>query len=211
MAVIKIRAAGIIPIVFTDMYLSFMRGESSTKTSTVNYSNGSGQNIEAGETLYSEGTIGTEGYLSIKSTNAVTLSGAGSILITATAFPTTTKADGDVTFTYSASPVVIHIDYTSLPVIEDLTVEIENRTPKTFTSDLFTDHFSDFDGDTLSELMIEGDVTGYKFNGVDYISGTWIAIQDIGLLTYTPNDTNIIYEKINNWKGKDSDGQISNT
>lgn len=209
MAVIRIRVAGIIAIVFTPIYTAFVREVNETKTLLLSYTDGSGQSLTTGQQLYSVGTIGTLGYLSINVKNATILSGSGSFEIDITSYANATKPDGTVTFIYNASPIVINIDYSSKPDAFDFTAEIPNRTVKTFTVLEFESHFSDFDGDSLSDVMIEGDVSGYKFNGNAYVSGTWISINDVPLLTYEPNDTDSIYEKVNNWKARDSTGYIS--
>lgn len=209
MALIKIRVSGIIAIIFTPVYTAFVREVNETKTLLLSYTGGSGQSLTAGQQLYSVGTTGTLGYLSVKVKNATILSGSGSFEIDITSYANATKPDGAINFTYDASPIVINIDYNSKPDAFDFTAEIPNRTVKTFTVLEFESHFSDFDGDSLSDVMVEGDVSGYKFNGNAYISGTWISISDVPLLTYEPNDTDSNYEKINNWKARDITGYIS--
>ena len=211
MALIKIRVAGIVSIVFTEVYTNFIREENETKTLSLSYTNGSGQTLTAGQELYSVGTIGTLGYLSVKAKNNTTILGSGSFDIDVTSYATATQPDGATTFTYDASPIVINIDYRSVPDADDFILEVPNRAVKTFTLADFNDHFSDFDGDTLAEVKIQGDVTGYEFNAIPYVADTWIAMADIGLLTYTPTDTDTHYEKDNNWIAKDSSGYISQT
>lgn len=209
MALIKIRVAGVIAIVFTEVYANFIREKNETKTVSLSYTNGSGQTLVAGQELYSVGTVGTLGYFSVKAKNNTTINGSGSFDIDITSYANATEPDGAINFNYDASPIKINIDYRSVPDIENFIVEVPNRAVKTFTLADFEGHFSDFDGDSLSEVMIEGDVSGYSFNGVPYVAGTWITMADIGLLTYTPTDTDSHYEKDNNWKAKDSSGYIS--
>lgn len=211
MALIKIRVSGIVSIVFTEVYTNFEREVNQTKTLPLSYTNGSGQTLIAGQELYSIGTMGTLGYLSVKAKNNTTILGSGSFDIDVTSYATATQPDGATTFTYDASPIVINIDYRSVPDADDFILEVANRTVKTFTLDDFNDHFSDFDGDTLAEVKIQGDVTGYEFNALPYVADTWIQMADISLLTYTPTDTDTHYEKDNNWVAKDSSGYISQT
>lgn len=209
MALIKIRVAGVVAIVFTQLYTNFIREVNETKTLSLSYTNGTGQTLSAGQQLYSIGTAGTLGYLSVKVKNNTTITGSGSFDVDITSYANSTQPDGATTFTYDASPIVLNIDYSSKPDAFDFVAEIPNRTVKTFTPEEFITHFSDFDGDDLSDVMIEGDVSGYQFNSSPYVSGTWISINDVSLLTYIPNDTDSNYEKINNWKARDLTGYIS--
>ena len=210
MALIKIRVSGFVAIVFTELYTNFIREVNETKTLSLSYTNGTGQTLSAGQQLYSIGTTGTLGYLSVKVKNNTTIIGSGSFDIDVTSYANSTQPDGSTTFTYATSPIVINIDYSSKPNVVDFIVDIPNRAVRTFTLADFESNFIDFDGDTLAEVMIQGDVTGYHFNTLPYIAETWIPMSDIGLLTYVPEDTDVSYEKDNNWKAKDSAGYISN-
>lgn len=211
MALIKIRVAGIIAIVFTEVYTNFIREENETKTLPLSYTNGSGQTLIAGQELYSIGTMGTLGYLSVKVANNTTILGSGTFDIDITSYANSTQPDGFITFTYDTSTIKINIDYRSKPIIEDFNIVAQNREVRPFSFIDFESHFTDFDGDSLSEVMIEGDVTGYEFYEVPYIAGTWVSIGDINSLTYSPDNTDVYYEKINNWVAKDSSGYISQT
>lgn len=210
MALIKIRVAGIVSIVFTEVYTNFIREENETKTMSLSYTNGSGQTLTAGQELYSIGTVGTLGYLSVKVKNNTTILGSGSFDIDVTSYATATQPDGAINFNYDGNPIKINIDYNSNPEITDITFDILNRSEKTFSVSDFENAFTDLDGDTISEIMIEGDVTGYKFEGDPYVSGTWIFMSDVNNLKYIASDANEAYEKNNNWKAKDSAGYVSN-
>ena len=210
MALIKIRVAAVIAIVFTEVYANFIREKNETKTVSLSYTNGSGQTLVAGQKLYSVGTAGTLGYLSVKVKNNTIINGSGSFDIDITSYANATQPDGAINFNYNGNPIKINIDYNSNPEITDITFDILNRSEKTFSVSDFENAFTDLDGDTISEIMIEGDVTGYKFEGDPYVSGTWIFMSDVNNLKYIASDANEAYEKNNNWKAKDSAGYVSN-
>lgn len=209
MAILRLKVAAKILITFGEVYLDFIRGTSTTKTYTVSFSNGTGQSLTAGQVLYSTGTQGQSGYLAVRSSDNKTLSGSGTMSVTVEHYPTTTEGNKVVTVTYDQSPLKVNLTYNSVPETTDIIIDVQNRTTKTFALADFTGHYTDYDSDQLSEIALFGDVTGYKYNGADYVVGQWITAANIGLLTYVPIDQNAYYEKDVTWKAKDINGNIS--
>lgn len=209
MAILRIKVAAKILLTFSQVYLDFVRGTSATKTYIVSFSSGTGQTLTAGQVLYSTGTQGQSGYLAVRSTDNKTLSGSGTLSVTVEHYPTTTEGNKTVTVTYDQAQLIVNLAYNSIPETTDIIIDINNRTTKTFALSDFSGHYIDYDNDQLSEIALFGDVTGYKYDGADYISGQWITEANIGLLTYVPLDQNAYYEKDIAWKAKDVNGNIS--
>lgn len=209
MALLKLIIAGKILLVFDTGNITFIRNENSTKEVSINYSNGTGQILNAGQQLYSIGIAGNSGYLEITSKSTVTLSGSGVIVFNVTHFPTSTEANKSLSFIYDSSTVNLNLTYNSNPITTDIIIQIDNRIVRSFTPQDFTSAYSDYDNDAISQVAIFGDVTGYKYNGDQYIAGTYFAVSNSTLLNYTPLDQNSGYEFNNTWKAKDSQGNIS--
>jgi hypothetical protein len=206
---IVINVAAKVFLVFNTPTVSLKREVSNTKTSAITYSNGSGQIIPNGHIFVNQGTVGQPGYLKISTTSQVTLMGSGSIPIQVESLPTATQADQTVPFLYDGSNGGVNLTYNSNPVTEDVIVDIPNRGSHTFTTAEFLAKYTDFDGDVMTEIMAQGNVTNYLFNGVPYTSGTWIPVNDIDLLTYTGADQNTAYQQSTPWFAKDAQGNIS--
>lgn len=209
MAILRLKVAAKILITFGQVYLDFIRGTSTTKTYSVSFSNGTGQSLTAGQTLYSVGTQGQAGYLAVRSSDNKTLTGSGTFSITVEHFPTTSEGNKTVTVIYDQSPLQVNLAYNSVPETSDIIIDVTNRTTRTFALADFSGYYTDYDSDQLAEIALFGDVTGYKYNGADYVAGQWIAAANIGLLSYVPIDQNAYYEKDVTWKAKDSRGNIS--
>ena len=105
MALIKIRVAGVVAIVFTEVYANFIREKNETKTVSLSYTNGSGQTLVAGQELYSVGTVGTLGYLSVKVKNNTTILGSGYFDIDITSYANATQPVGAINFNYNGNPI----------------------------------------------------------------------------------------------------------
>lgn len=97
------------------------------------------------------------------------------------------------------------------PVADDIIVDLNNRENKILDIDLFLNHFSDIDGDSLTAVIIEGNTSNYKLNGQSLVSGTQIprsAIESNYLVFNAPNTDNY-NEDATIWKAVDSAGSIS--
>ena len=209
MAYLTFRYGAVIPLVFTAVNSYFIRNTSNTKDVSIPYTNGNGQVLTAGQVLYTTGTVGTEGYLQVESKINQTLTSSGDLQTVVYHYPISTQANYVLNFNFEGAPISIGMYYNSVPVTGDVIFEKYNRVIHTFAVSDFV--FSDYDGDEVTELAIFGDVTGYEYSGTPYVSGTWISMFDIngGILKYNPADQDTYYEKVNQYKVKDSEGNIS--
>lgn len=209
MANIILNVAAKVFILFSPVNISLVREQQNDITATVSYTQGSGQTLTAGQILYTVGTVGQPGFLQITASGNTTIIGSGSFTISISSLPTSNVPDGSVTFQIDQSDVVVNIDYHSKPENADITKNIDNRATYTFSQSDFINAFSDFDGDTLAEVMADSNVTNYEYQGNPYVAGTWIPIANVGNLTYTGADQNNAYSQITPWFAKDSQGYIS--
>lgn len=97
------------------------------------------------------------------------------------------------------------------PVADDIVVDLNNRESKILDINMFLNHFSDIDGDTLAAVIIEGNTVHYTLNGQPLVSGTQIPRSAIesNYLLFTAPDTNDYNEDATIWKAVDSAGSIS--
>lgn len=211
MGLLKIKVTNKIFITFGWGALTFVRQTNTSKEVNISYSNGTGQQLSSRQTLYSVGTIGTEGYFKVTSTNTVTLNNSGVLSLTVDHYPTSTESNKTISFNYDNSQININLSYNSNPNTEDVIVQTNNKTDYTFLSSDFTTAYSDYDNDDISQIAIFGSVNGIKYNESQYMAGTFINITDIekGLLKYTPLNQDAYYELDLTWKAKDSQGNIS--
>lgn len=211
MALLKIKVLGKVYITWGSTRLSYIRNMNALQNSSVSFSNASGQAFTAGQILFTLGSTGSTGFLQVRSKNNVTLTGNGVFEIEVEHFPSSTATDYVQNYTIDSSATSITFTYNSKPEISDIVVETPNNTTYVFASTDFTTHYSDFDSDAIAEIQISGDVTGYKYDDIDYIAGVWIPISHVnaGRLTYVPLGQTTAYEKNNTWKAKDSQGNIS--
>lgn len=90
-----------------------------------------------------------------------------------------------------------------------------NRTTRNFTTTDFTNSFTAFDGNTLSEVTINDNTAHYEYdingtnNYTQYISGTTIPVNNINRLRFVALDQSDAHDQSNSWFGKDSNGNIS--
>lgn len=210
MSILKIKIKGKVFITFGSASLSFQREVSDTKYTSISYNNATGQSLNAGQVLYSTGTSGNVGYLSVKSKDTIVLSGSGNLPLSVDHYPSAEQGNRTVEFFYDSSVVSLNLVYNSNPNTSDVIVETDNRTPYTFKVADFTGHYTDYDSDAISQIALFGNVSGFTVSGVPYVSGTYIPITDVTQLIYTPLDQNDPYEKDVTWKAKDSNGNISN-
>lgn len=188
-------------------------------SSNISYTQGLGQSLTAGQVLYTVGTAGQPGYLQITAAGNTVISGSGSFAVNISSVPTSTVADGSITFQIDQSNVIINIDYQSRPVVDDINKSIANRAEYIFqASDFDNPEFTDYDGQTVAtEIMIGTDmqiasgsvIPNYLYNGNQYVAGTWIAIANISNLKYVGADQNNAYNQSDKWRAKDSEGNIS--
>lgn len=97
------------------------------------------------------------------------------------------------------------------PIATDITIDLVNRKDKILDINIFLDHFSDIDGDSLSAVIIEGDTKNYTLNGSPLTSGTQISrtMIESGYLVFNAPDTDEYREDSTIWKAVDSAGSIS--
>lgn len=200
---------------FSPVTVTLIREQSNSVPTTLNYSNGTGQTMTAGQVLYTVGTSGTPGYLQVVVANAVTLNGSGTINIVVNSLPTATQANQTISPTFDQSTITINLVYNSKPVTSDVNISLANRGTHGFTTAEFVASYTDFDGDGLAEIMATGNVDGYEYdttgsgNWQPYVAGTWIAVNNIVRLRYVALNQNAAYTKSNPWYAKDSQGNIS--
>jgi hypothetical protein len=196
-------------LTFNTPTVNLIRGVANTKTSSIGYSNGTGQLMGNGLVLIIQGTPGQPGYLKVTTTTQTTLTTSGTIPILVESFPNLAQADQNVPFTFDGSVGNIHLVYNSNPVTQDVIVDLGNRGSHTFTTAEFLSKYTDFDMDAMIEMRATGNVSNYLFNGLPYVAGTWIPVNDIDELTYTGANQNAAYQQMTPWQAKDAQGNIS--
>lgn len=207
-------AEKIIPNFSPVTFANLLRGVSNTKTATVNYTNGNGQTLTAGQVLYTIGTSGQEGYIRIYVQSTTVLSSAGgtfNIVIVTTPYSTVSGNPASVTYTIDSGVGVVNLTYGSAPVVEDIVKGTPYNTPVFFTPTDFTAHFTDLDNDVtqVRALSNPDSLQGYKLSGNDYTGG-WINIADTANLAFYPDATlTNANTKTNKWQAKDAQGNES--
>lgn len=208
MAYLTFRYEASVPIRFGLTSLTFLRSVYTSKPLLIPYEDGTGQQLTNGEVLYTTGVAGTDGYVEVVSNAAQTLSGAGNLSVDVKAQPTATQQAYALSFYYNAGEIKINMYFNSPPIANDVTIIKGNREVHEFSTSDFS--YTDMDGDVISEVVILGDTTGYSYNGSPYVSGTWINASNVNLLAFTPPSQDTFYEKTNQFKVKDTFGNISN-
>ena len=208
---LKIKILAKIFINFQGINSTFLRGEQTTKEINLPYTNGGNFVLSAGQVLYSVGTVNQVGYLVVKVVNNTTLTSSGNLLLSITHYPSVSEANKLITFNINNSGVNINFYYNSAPIINDIIVQTNNRTPYIFTAQDFLSNITDYDNDQISEISLIGDLTGYTLNNIAVVSTSWISMADIALgkLVYTPLNQDTYYEKDIQYKAKDINGNIS--
>lgn len=200
---------------FSPASATLIREQNNSVPTTLNYSNGTGQTMTAGQVLYTVGTSGVPGFLEVVVVNAVTLNGSGSINLTVNSLPTSTQANQTINPTFDQSTITINLVYNSKPVTSDINISVPNRGTHDFTTAEFVASYSDFDGDALTEIMAQGTTTGYEYdlngtnNYIPYVAGTWIPINNVTRLRFKAANQNAAYNQSNPWFAKDAQGNIS--
>lgn len=208
---LKIKILAKVFINFQSINITFLREQQSSKEISVPYTNGGNFVLSAGQVLYSIGTLNQIGYLEVKVVNNTTLTSSGNLLLSITHYPSVSEANKTVTFNIDNSAVNISFYYNSPPIINDIIVQTNNRTPYTFTTQDFLSNITDYDNDQIVEVSLIGDLTGYTLNNTAIVSNSWISMTDIALgkLVYTPLNQDTYYEKNIQYKAKDINGNIS--
>lgn len=211
MGILRFRISAKQSIEFSKVYTQFIRNSTTTNTISIPYTNASGQSLTFGQILYTYLTPGNNGYIQIKSNSNQILSGSGTLNVEMTHMVSSTQANQTITFNYDSSPISIDVSYNSKPVAQDIIKDLNNRSIYIFLNTDFTNAYSDFDSDSLSEVSITGDITGYELNGSAYVEGQWIPMSTVssGNLRYVSLSQDTYYEKNNVWKAKDINGNIS--
>ena len=216
MANIIITVAAKIFIDFLPTSLTLIRDENNSENITVDYNNGTGQVLTAGQELYVSGTPGQPGYIQILVQTPTIIDGSGTIELVVNSYPTSTVPDEQLVFQYDQSNITLNIDYNSRPENSDVNITLVNRGTHEFTTAEFVNQFTDYDVDTLSEIQINGVTTGYEYdlnntnNYIPLVSGTWIPVNNIANIRYIALNQNPMYVNTNNYKVKDTNGLISN-
>ena len=208
---LKIKVLGKTKISFTNATLSFIREEQTTKELTISYQNGTGQSLTANQILFTQGTNNQIGFLQIKVLNNSVLNGNGTFTISVTNYPTNSEVNTAKSITIDGSVLSISFYYNSRPVTNDIEISVLNRTVKVIDATVFLNNFTDYDGDSISEIAFYGDVSNIKVDGVSYVEGTYISLSlfSSNKVTYTPNDTDNAYDVFLTYKIKDTAGNIS--
>ena len=208
---LKIKVLGKTKISFTNATLSFIREEQTTKELTISYQNGTGQSLTANQILFTQGTNNQIGFLQIKVLNNSVLNGNGTFTISVTNYPTSSEVNAAKSITIDGSVLNISFYYNSRPVTNDIEIPVFNRTVKVIDATVFLNNFTDYDGDSISEIAFYGDVSNIKVDGVSYVEGTYISLSlfSSNKVTYTPNDTDNPYEVSLTYKIKDTAGNTS--
>ena len=208
---LKIKVLAKIFINFQAINITFLRGEQTNKEISLPYTNGRAFVLSAGQVLYTVGTLNQIGYLEIKVVNNTTLTSSGNLLLSITHYPSISEANKKITFNIADSAVNINFYYNSAPIINDIIVQTNNRTPYTFTTQDFLSNITDYDNDQIVEVSLIGDLTGYTLNNTAIVSNSWISMTDVALgkLVYTPLNQDTYYEKDIQYKAKDINGNIS--
>lgn len=211
MPLLKIKVLGKNRIIWGTSRLHYIRSVNAVEDTTISFQNGTGQVFSAGQVFFTTGTNGAPGFLQVRSKNSATLNGNGILSLVVEHFPTSSATDYQQAFEIDSEPTALTLTYNSRPVATDIVVETPNNTTYVFKKSDFTDHYSDADNNTLYEVQINGDVTGYIYNDVAYVEGTWIPITsiDLGRLVYIPTNQSAYYEKDNSYLVRDSSGTIS--
>lgn len=212
MALLKIKIKAKVLITWGNANLTFIRSTNATKDTSITYSNAVGQTFTAGQILYTSGTQGQPGFIRVTSKDNTTLNGSGVFNISVEHYPTSNEGNKTINYNIDEAPTSISLTYNSLPENNDVIVETNNRTDYIFKVTDFSTKYSDFDNDALGAIAVEGDVTGFKLNGSDYIAGTWVTVGNLSddLFVYHPLDQSAYYEKDVTWKAKDAQGNVSN-
>ena len=197
---------------FSPVSAALLRGSNNLKNVDLSYSNAIGQIMTAGQILYSNGTPGTSGYLEVRSSSTNILTGSGTVPIEIESYPSSSQTNQTVQGVFDSSIINVNLTYNSRPMVSNNGFTIDNRTTKNFIIDDFSSKFIGYDGNTLAEISITGNVNNYFYdangnnNYQPYISGSWISVNNIHKLKFVAPDQNNYYVQTGGWSAKDSVG-----
>lgn len=196
---------------FTDTTISFLRAIQTVKPHQVPYTAGNGFQVVNGNNLLTEGINNQIGYLNISINGDQTITGSGNLNLLVTRYPSSTQAPEVRVLNIDGSSFNLNFLYNSRPVIQDMEIEVDNRTDRVVTLADFTGHWSDFDGDNIGFITIYNSDNNLLFNNVVYVSGTPISATDISLgkLKYTPDDVDNQYNDDYDYTITDTQGNVS--
>ena len=201
---------------FSVINIAMIRGINNTINTTLYYTSGTGQVINAGTVFTYSGNGQT---ITLTFPNTTTFVGSGNTNIVIESTPTSTAPDLTFNQMYDGSVITINVDYNSNPAINDINIlNIQNRYYHDFTIFEVETQYSDFDGDSLNAIRINGNVINYYYNQgtvsvpnyQPYISGTWISRANIPKLRYQAPNQDGVYTQTNQWEARDSITSISN-
>ena len=196
---------------FTDTTISFLRAIQTVKPHQVPYTAGNGFQVVNGNNLLTEGINNQIGYLNISINGDQTITGSGNLNLLVTRYPSSTQATEVRALNIDGSSFNLNFLYNSRPIIQDMEIEVDNRTDRVVTLADFTGHWSDFDGDNIGFITIYNSDNNLLFNNVVYVSGTPISATDISLgkLKYTPDDVDNQYNDDYDYTITDTQGNVS--
>ena len=196
---------------FTDTTISFLRAIQTVKPHQVPYTAGNGFQVVNGNNLLTEGINNQIGYLNISINGDQTITGSGNLNLLVTRYPSSTQAPEVRVLNIDGSSFNLNFLYNSRPVIQDVEIEVDNRTDRVVTLADFTGHWFDFDGDNIGFITIYNSDNNLLFNNVVYVSGTPISATDISLgkLKYTPDDVDNQYNDDYDYTITDTQGNVS--
>lgn len=194
--------------------VKFVREVNVTKEIIVSYEGGTDQQLNANAVLYTQGTEGSLDYIKVINKDNFTANGNGSFPILVSTYPNAFQINKTINIDIfsSANPLALSFIYNSIPVTNNVILEAENRVPRVILAEDILVGVTDFDGDSITDVMLYGNVSGFLFNGNPYVAGTPISVAELNneLLTTIPLDQNDAYTMTCQYKVKDSAGNISN-
>jgi hypothetical protein len=197
---------------FAPVSVALLRNQQNAINTDLNYSNGTGQQMTAGQVLYLNGNPSGIDYTQVKVVSDTTISGTGSIPIEVTAYPNDNQQNQTVQSTFDGSTMTFNLSYNSLPKVNNIDIVMDNRSTRNFLISDFEDKFTGYDGNTLASVAIYGNVSQYQYdtngsgNYVPYVSGTWISVSNIPRLRYVCLDQDDYYYHEGYWLARDNMG-----
>jgi len=197
---------------FTNTNITFLRNEQAAKPHQIPYTNGNGFQVANGNVLLTEGINNQIGYLNIVIDGDQTIDGVDNLNLLITRYPNSTAVAEFRTLTIDGSSFDINFLYNSRPEIEDMEIEVDNRTDRIVTLSDFTGYWSDYDNDSIGFITIYNTDNNLLFDNIVYVSGTPISASDISLgkLKYSPDDVDNQYNDDYDYTITDTAGNISN-
>lgn len=216
MANININVAEKPLINFAPVSVLLLRNDNNFKNVDLGYSNGTGQQMTAGQVLYVNGNPSGTDYTQIKVLSNTIISGTGTIPIEVSAYPPSTQQNQVVQPIFDSSTMTFNLTYNTRLETSYLGIVMDNRVTRNFIASDFINKFTAYDGNTLDSISITGNVANYQYdingtnNYVPYVAGTWVPVGNIFRLRFVSPDQDDYYAQLSNWAGKDNMGNIAN-